>query len=212
MLPPAALLTAHSALMALEFANPSFPPEFRRGAFVAMRGSWNRQPLTGYKVVYLDFDNDADTIANSATDFLTGFLTDSVRGERWARPVGLASDARGNLYVGSDELTRFILILTPSATTNIREKSQMRGSLQIHPNPHSDNATAEFVLTESGTVVLTLVDALGNVMATLADGVFTAGEHRVPIEIPSSLRSSAVYFCRLQTNAGMITKSLLRVQ
>lgn len=212
MVPPSALLTAHSALMALEFANPSFPPEFRRGAFVALRGSWNRQPLTGYKVVYLDFDNDADTVANSATDFLTGFLTDSVRGERWARPVGLATDSKGNLYVGSDELTRFILILTPNAATNIREKSQLRGNLQIHPNPNSDNATAEFVLPESGTAVLTLYDALGNCMATLADGIFAAGEHRIPIHIPSSLRSSGLYFCRLQTNADVLTEPFFRVR
>jgi glucose/arabinose dehydrogenase len=120
MRPPAALITAHSAPMAIEFANPSFPSTFRRGAFVALRGSWNRSPLTGYKVIYLDFANDTDTTATSVSDFLTGFLTDPVRGQRWARPVGLESDSRGNLYVGSDDITRFILIVSPNQTTGIR--------------------------------------------------------------------------------------------
>jgi glucose/arabinose dehydrogenase len=115
MKPPAALITAHSAPMAIEFANASFPQNFRKGAFVALRGSWNRSPLTGYKVLYLDFANDTDSTASSVSDFLTGFLTDPILGLRWARPVGLETDNRGNLYVGSDDLTRCILILSPNA-------------------------------------------------------------------------------------------------
>ncbi len=113
---PAALITAHSAPMAIEFSNASLPENYRRGAFVALRGSWNRSPLTGYKVIYLDFANDTDTAASSVSDFLTGFLTEPTLGLRWARPVGLETDSRGNLYVGSDDITRFILIVSPSAT------------------------------------------------------------------------------------------------
>ncbi len=113
---PAALITAHSAPMAIEFSNASLPENFRRGAFVALRGSWNRSPLTGYKVIYVDFANDTDTATSSVSDFLTGFLTDPVLGLRWARPVGLETDTRGNLYVGSDDITRFILIVSPNAT------------------------------------------------------------------------------------------------
>ncbi len=116
MQPPAALITAHSAPMAIEFSNGSLPENFRRGAFVALRGSWNRSPLTGYKIIYLDFANDTDTVVSSVSDFLTGFLTDPALGLRWARPVGLETDTRGNLYVGSDDITRFILIVSPNAT------------------------------------------------------------------------------------------------
>jgi glucose/arabinose dehydrogenase len=114
MQPPAALITAHSAPMAIDFPPPSFPAEFRNGAFVALRGSWNRQPLTGYKVVHIDFDNDADTTANTVADVVTGFLTDANLGLRWARPVGVATDTRGNLYVGSDDITRFVMIVSPA--------------------------------------------------------------------------------------------------
>lgn len=116
MIQPAALMQAHSALMAIEFANDSFKPEFQRGAFVAFRGSWNRNPATGYKVVYLDFDNDQDTTANSVADFLTGFVPkyDGSRPERWGRPVGLLTDKRGRLFVGSDESTHLILCIYPN--------------------------------------------------------------------------------------------------
>jgi glucose/arabinose dehydrogenase len=55
-------------------------------------------------------------VVSSVSDFLTGFLTDPALGLRWARPVGLETDTRGNLYVGSDDITRFILIVSPNAT------------------------------------------------------------------------------------------------
>ncbi|MDX2127410.1 MAG: PQQ-dependent sugar dehydrogenase [Chloroherpetonaceae bacterium] len=113
---PAALVQAHSALMAIEFANETFPKEFKRGAFVAYRGSWNRNPATGYKVVYLDFDNDFDLEANSVSDFLTGFVPkyDGSRPERWGRPVGLLTDRRGRLFIGSDDTTHLIICVYPS--------------------------------------------------------------------------------------------------
>jgi len=46
---PAALVQAHSAPMAIEFSNTSFPPQFQNGAFVAFRGSWNRSVPTDTK-------------------------------------------------------------------------------------------------------------------------------------------------------------------
>jgi len=111
---PAALIQAHSAPMAIEFANPSFPPAFRNGAFTALRGSWNRKVATGFKVVYLDFNAGDDTTANSVADFVTGFLTDPDRKKAWGRPVGLETDARGNLYLGVDDITESILIISPT--------------------------------------------------------------------------------------------------
>lgn len=113
MVQPAALVQAHSAPMAIEFANPSFPPPFRNGAFVAYRGSWNRTYATGFKVVYLDFDGPQDTTANFAADFARGFLTDSVSKAAWGRPVGLETDMRGNLYITSDDITECVLIVSP---------------------------------------------------------------------------------------------------
>lgn len=116
MVQPAALVQAHSALMAIKFANESFPKAFQRGAFVAYRGSWNRNPATGYKVVYLDFESDQDTTATSVADFLTGFVPkyEGSRPERWGRPVGLLVDKRGRLFVGSDESTHLILCVYPT--------------------------------------------------------------------------------------------------
>lgn len=119
MVQPAALIQSHSAPMALVSGHPLMPQQFRNGVFVSLRGSWNRTPATGGKIVYLDFDNEADTSANSVTDFLSGFMTDSTRssGWGWARPVGLAVDTEGRLYVGSDANSRFILVVSPEKTS-----------------------------------------------------------------------------------------------
>lgn len=106
---PAALLQAHSAPMAIQFSNTTFEKPFRNGAFIAFRGSWNRQPPTGYKVVYLHFDSKNKV--TGVSDFITGFLPEGTK--PWARPVGIEADLRGNLYLSSDDLNQFVLILSP---------------------------------------------------------------------------------------------------
>lgn len=115
MVQPAALVQAHSAPMAIEFSNSSFPPQFRDGAFIAFRGSWNRSFPTGYKIVFLKFRTSQDTTAEYVTDVVTGFqpTESSSKAFVWGRPVGLATDLRGNLYIGSDDITQFIAIISP---------------------------------------------------------------------------------------------------
>jgi glucose/arabinose dehydrogenase len=113
---PSALVQAHSAPMAIEFSNPSFPPRFQNGAFVAFRGSWNRSVPTGYKVVFLKFKSQGDTTAEYVTDVVTGFQPTGSTSQKtvWGRPVGLAADLRGNLYLSSDDITQFIAVISPA--------------------------------------------------------------------------------------------------
>ncbi|HAP36814.1 MAG TPA: hypothetical protein DCQ28_13100, partial [Bacteroidetes bacterium] len=88
------------------------------GAFVALRGSWNRSTATGFKIVYLGFENANDTTANYVADFVRGFLIDPVSKKVWGRPVGLETDTRGNLYISSDDITECILIVSPINSGN----------------------------------------------------------------------------------------------
>ncbi len=106
---PAALLQPHSAPMAIKFSNSSFQSNYRSGAFIAYRGSWDREPATGYKAVFLHFDKNQKV--TGVSDFITGFLPENE--QPWARPVGIETDLRGNLYLGSDNLNEFILIISP---------------------------------------------------------------------------------------------------
>ncbi len=95
---PDVLFQAHSAALGLQFYDGSaFPARYRNGAFVAMRGSWNRSRGTGYKVVYVPFEGGRPL--GHYEDFLTGFLTDPTGPTTWGRPVGLLVLPDGSLLV-----------------------------------------------------------------------------------------------------------------
>ena len=97
-IPPTFKFRAHNAPLGIHFiTNASALPEsLNRSALVALHGSWNRSTLDGYKVIALHWD----ALGNiSSSDFMAGFLTDSgVAG----RPVDIAEDRRGNLYISDD--------------------------------------------------------------------------------------------------------------
>ena len=91
--------TAHAAPMQMAFySNGSFPAAFDGDAFVTMRGSWNRQPASGYEVVRVRFEAGEP---RRIEPFLTGFLTDDGK-THIARPVGLAMAKDGALLVADD--------------------------------------------------------------------------------------------------------------
>ena len=64
--------TAHSAPMQMVFYDAAgFPEEYRGDAFIAMRGSWNRRPPSGYEVIRVNFENGEPV---GYEPFLQGFL------------------------------------------------------------------------------------------------------------------------------------------
>jgi glucose/arabinose dehydrogenase len=72
---------------------------FGRGMFVGQHGSWNRQPRSGYKVIFVPFTNGSPS--GMPVDVLTGFL-DERDGDSRGRPVGVAIDRQGALLVADD--------------------------------------------------------------------------------------------------------------
>ncbi len=91
---------AHSSPIQLVFYNGTqFPEEYRNDAFLTLRGSWNRRPAVGYKVVRILFDEAGQP--TGFEDFLTGFLANNGTAF-FARPAGLAVGKDGSLLVGDD--------------------------------------------------------------------------------------------------------------
>jgi Raf kinase inhibitor-like YbhB/YbcL family protein len=91
--------TAHAAPMQMLFyRGAAFPAEYRGDAFVTMRGSWNRNPASGYEIVRVHF---ADGQPKSFEPFVSGFLTDGGT-THIARPVGLAVAKDGALLMADD--------------------------------------------------------------------------------------------------------------
>ncbi len=90
---------AHTASLGLAFARPgSLPEKFTNGAFIGQHGSWNREPPSGYKVIFVPFENGNPS--GMPVDVLTGFRDE--HGYALGRPVGVAMDKHGALLVADD--------------------------------------------------------------------------------------------------------------
>ncbi|MDP3459097.1 MAG: sorbosone dehydrogenase family protein, partial [Hyphomonas sp.] len=90
-------LGAHTASLGLDVTDgqsPGMSAAFGPGAFIGQHGSWNRDPRSGYEVIFVPFG--AGGPEGEPQKVLTGFLQgDRARG----RPVGVQLDQRGGLLV-----------------------------------------------------------------------------------------------------------------
>lgn len=89
----------HTASLGLTFAeNSKLPAPFTQGAFIGQHGSWNRNPHSGYKVIFVPFS--AGKPAGQPIEVLSGFLNE--KEEAMGRPVGVVIDRQGDLLVADD--------------------------------------------------------------------------------------------------------------
>jgi glucose/arabinose dehydrogenase len=89
----------HTASLGLAFSEGTLLPEnLRDGAFVGQHGSWNRDPHSGYKVIFVPFKGGQP--AGPPIDILTGFLSADDKAQ--GRPVGVVIDRTGALLVADD--------------------------------------------------------------------------------------------------------------
>jgi glucose/arabinose dehydrogenase len=110
-IPPDYALGSHTASLGLAFYDGKLLPDhFRGGALVGQHGSWNRNPRSGYKVIFVPFANG--TPNGMPEDLLTGFLNDD--NDAQGRPVGVAVDRSGAVLV-ADDVGNVIWRVTPSA-------------------------------------------------------------------------------------------------
>jgi len=91
-------LGPHTASLGLASSRGArLPAPFTDGMFVGQHGSWNRKPLSGYKVIFVPFAEGKP--AGQPIDLLTGFVAG---GKARGRPVGVAVDTHGALLVADD--------------------------------------------------------------------------------------------------------------
>jgi glucose/arabinose dehydrogenase len=104
-------LGPHTASLGLAFYDGTLLAQhYRGGAFIGQHGSWNRDPPSGYKVVFVPFSGGHPS--GPAEDVLTGFR--SKDGDALGRPVGIAVDKAGALLV-ADDVGNMVWRVTPSA-------------------------------------------------------------------------------------------------
>ncbi|MGJ8667602.1 MAG: PQQ-dependent sugar dehydrogenase [Patiriisocius sp.] len=91
----------HTASLGFTFyTGDTFPSNYKNGAFVGQHGSWNRKNFSGYKVVFIPFENGKPT--SMPVDFLTGFVADGDGSTVYGRPVEVTETTQGDLLVNDD--------------------------------------------------------------------------------------------------------------
>jgi glucose/arabinose dehydrogenase len=105
-------LGPHTASLGLAFySSKLLPSKYDYGAFVGQHGSWNRRPQSGYKVIFVPFEDGKPS--GMPQDVLTGFL--DADGHARGRPVGVAVDKPGALLV-ADDVGNAVWRVTPSSS------------------------------------------------------------------------------------------------
>ncbi len=97
---PVLMHVAHSAGMQMAFhPGGGFGPDVGGDAFVALRGSWNRKPASGYELVRIRFD--ANGQATRIEPFVSGFMSRDGTGH-YGRPCGVAVMRDGSILLSDD--------------------------------------------------------------------------------------------------------------
>ncbi|MDQ3393442.1 MAG: sorbosone dehydrogenase family protein [Bacteroidota bacterium] len=97
---PVLMYQPHSSALSFAFyTKDQFPNNFKNDAFVTMRGSWNRENPTGYKVVRVRFDENNQPV--EFEDFVTGFLLEDGK-SHFGRLVGLTVHNDGSILFTDD--------------------------------------------------------------------------------------------------------------
>jgi len=78
---------------------------------------------------------------------------------------------------------------------------------QNYPNPFNPSTKITFSLPKNGNITLKVFNALGQLVATVADGEYVAGTHEVVFD--ASTLSSGVYFYTLTSSNFFATKKMM---
>ncbi|MGJ5065193.1 PQQ-dependent sugar dehydrogenase [Bradyrhizobium oligotrophicum] len=98
-LTPDYALGGHTASLGLCWLPAGTLPGFPDGMVIGQHGSWNRSKLSGYKVVFIPFENGKPS--GPARDILSGFLAPD-ESFSYGRPVGVTLGPDGSLLVADD--------------------------------------------------------------------------------------------------------------
>ena len=92
-------LGGHTASLGLCWLPAGTLPGFPDGMAIGQHGSWNRSKLSGYKLVFIPFENGRPS--GPSRDILSGFLAPDER-ESYGRPVGVTIGPDGSVLMADD--------------------------------------------------------------------------------------------------------------
>jgi len=112
-LKPDYALGGHTASLGLCWVPAGTLPGFPEGMAIGQHGSWNRSTLSGYKLVFVPFENGRPS--GPLRDILSGFLSPDER-VSYGRPVGVALGADRHSLLMADDVGNVIWRVTGDGT------------------------------------------------------------------------------------------------
>ena len=94
-------LGGHTASLGLCWMPEGTLPGFGDGMVIGQHGSWNRSTLSGYKLIFVPFENGKPS--GSARDILWGFLSEDET-KAYGRPVGVTIGPDGKSLLMADDV------------------------------------------------------------------------------------------------------------
>jgi glucose/arabinose dehydrogenase len=98
-LTPDYALGGHTASLGLCWLPAGTLPGFPEGMAIGQHGSWNRSTLSGYKLIFVPFENGRPS--GPARDILSGFLSPDEE-VSYGRPVGVTLGPDGSVLMADD--------------------------------------------------------------------------------------------------------------
>ncbi|MBS0122591.1 PQQ-dependent sugar dehydrogenase [Thetidibacter halocola] len=102
-------LGGHTASLGLCWMPEGTLPGFGDGMVIGQHGSWNRSKLSGYRLIFVPFENGAPS--GPARDILTGFLSEDEK-LAYGRPVGVTIGPDGKSLLMADDVGDIIWRVT----------------------------------------------------------------------------------------------------
>ncbi|MFD1342295.1 PQQ-dependent sugar dehydrogenase [Litorisediminicola beolgyonensis] len=94
-------LGGHTASLGLCWMPEGTLPGFGAGMVIGQHGSWNRSVLSGYKLIFVPFENGRPS--GAPRDILWGFLSEDET-KAYGRPVGVTLGADGKSLLMADDV------------------------------------------------------------------------------------------------------------
>ncbi len=127
-----------------------------------------------------------------------------IKNDEWVR--SFAINTNGHIFAGTAYFSRIYRSVQPTTvveeiTGDIRTLFSLE---QNYPNPFNPSTTIQFTLPGSNYVTLKVYNTLGEDVATLVQGKFSAGKYKV--EWNTNGLASGIYFYHLQAGGFVATK------
>lgn len=151
-----------------------------------------------YQIIYDDFPScNGETTINNLLE--TGHITGNI--------IGISSD-------GTYQLQSGLIFIYEHLITDIDENNNTPNiSYQLYnnyPNPFSFSTSVMYCIPRSTKVKIQIYNVKGQLVKTLVDKHMPAGYHSVDWNVEGM--SSGIYFYKLETDNGSITKKMLLVR